>query len=123
MPFIDPASGKLVQPPKPNAIKLETFVFDALPLCEKSIIYETDRADEFAPIKNAEGMDSPATSKAIQIDRAARWLEAAGVSVARGSDGKAAAVLEVSQTTAIYPEDLAHVKLPRRIEAGTKSLI
>jgi UDP-N-acetylglucosamine/UDP-N-acetylgalactosamine diphosphorylase len=64
-------------------VKLERFVFDALPLCRSSIVYETDRVEEFAPIKNATGVDSVESSKALQTARAARWLEAAGVKVPR----------------------------------------
>src|SRR6201999_439407 len=60
VPFVDD-SGKLVQPEKPNAVKLEQFVFDAIPLAKNAIVYETDRAEEFSPVKNAEGADSPAT--------------------------------------------------------------
>ncbi|NJL31330.1 MAG: hypothetical protein HC898_06695 [Phycisphaerales bacterium] len=46
VPYLDGASGQQIKPDKSNAVKLETFVFDALPMCSKSIIYETDRADE-----------------------------------------------------------------------------
>ncbi len=79
--YYDEAKDQTVTPTSPNAVKLETFVFDALPQCDHSIVYETDRVDEFAPIKNAdvEGQvetDSPASSKQIQTERAARWLEA-----------------------------------------------
>jgi UDP-N-acetylglucosamine/UDP-N-acetylgalactosamine diphosphorylase len=44
-------------------------------------VYETDRAEEFSPVKNAEGVDSPETSRRDQIRRAARWLKEAGVEV------------------------------------------
>lgn len=126
VPFVNLETGQPIRPEKPNAVKLETFVFDALPMCQKAIIYETDRIDEFAPIKNADGpgvQDSPATSKAIQIERAARWLEANGVEVARDQEGKPAAVIEISQLTAIYPEDLKGRALPRRVEAGQQILL
>ena len=122
---VDLDTGEQVEPKEPNAVKLETFVFDALPLTASSIIYETSRADEFAPIKNAdepgkEVTDSPASSKRIQIERAGRWLESAGVAVPRkGAEaGRVDATLEVSQLTAIYPEDLKAVALPERIASG-----
>src|SRR5205809_7777385 len=75
--FVD-ESGKQVKPEKPNAVKLEQFVFDAIPLAKNAIVYETDRAEEFSPVKNAEGSDSSATCRRDQIRRAARWLTRAG---------------------------------------------
>jgi UDP-N-acetylglucosamine/UDP-N-acetylgalactosamine diphosphorylase len=103
---IDLESGQPVKPEKPNAVKLETFVFDALPLTRTSIIYETDRLDEFAPIKQAEGIDSPATSEAWTTKRNAEWLEAAGAAVPRKSDGTADCVIELASSFALYPGDI-----------------
>jgi UDP-N-acetylglucosamine/UDP-N-acetylgalactosamine diphosphorylase len=125
VPYIDLATGRQVQPGKPNAVKLETFVFDALPLCDASIIYETDRVEEFAPIKNADAsppqdsVDSPYTSKQLQSERAARWLEANGVVVPRDDDGRAEATLEITPRTAIYPQDLEGHALPELVAPGT----
>src|SRR5207249_9080184 len=70
--YIDDAGNK-VEPGKPNAVKLEQFVFDAIPLAKNAIVYETERAEEFSPVKNAEGADSPATCRRDQLRRAARW--------------------------------------------------
>lgn len=124
VPFVDSDTGELVQPAAPNAVKLEAFVFDAIPLCRSSIVVETDRVEEFAPIKNAEGADSPTTSRQIQTERAARWLEHAGVKVARRKDGVADCVLEISPLTAMWPDDLKGLKdLPARIEPGQKLAI
>ncbi|MCD6365293.1 MAG: UDPGP type 1 family protein, partial [Planctomycetes bacterium] len=80
--FVD-ETANLIEPGRPNAIKLEMFVFDALPLADKTVILETSRSEEFSPIKNAAGSDSPATSLHDQIRRAAEWLEEAGASVPR----------------------------------------
>ncbi|MEO1236737.1 MAG: UTP--glucose-1-phosphate uridylyltransferase [Planctomycetota bacterium] len=128
--FWDEARGETQLPGEANAVKLETFVFDALPMCEDSIIYETDRVDEFAPIKNADtpeaeadAADSPASSKKLQTERAARWLEANGVAVARKPDGEVDAVIEIKQTTAIYPADLAEVELPAEVKPGDELLL
>jgi UDP-N-acetylglucosamine/UDP-N-acetylgalactosamine diphosphorylase len=98
-------------------------VFDALPLCERSIVYETDRVEEFAPIKNADGLDSPRTSRELQIERAARWLQSAGVSVARDAEGKVAASLELPHLAAIEPDDLQDRPLPPQIKAGEERLL
>ncbi len=119
--FCDPdADGRCVTPDEPNAVKLEMFVFDALPLAERSIVLETDRVEEFAPIKNAEGNDSPETSKALQIERAARWLEARGVRIPRDSQNEVIATIEISPLTATDPSHLEGVDLPEEIEPGSE---
>lgn len=126
VPCIDPVTGEAVNPSSPNGVKLEMFVFDALPMCSNSIIYETDRIEEFAPIKNADGagaLDCPLTSKQIQTERAARWLESHRVKVARKSDGSVDAVIEISQLTAIEAADLKKLDLPDSIDAGTEVLL
>jgi UDP-N-acetylglucosamine/UDP-N-acetylgalactosamine diphosphorylase len=82
VPYVE-ENGQLVKPDKPNAIKLEQFVFDAIPLARNPIVYTTRRAEEFSPVKNAQGDDSPAASRRDQVHRAADWLELAGVNVAR----------------------------------------
>ncbi len=118
--------GVLISPKTPNGVKLETFVFDALPLCDESIILETDRVEEFAPIKNADAegaVDSPATSKSLQSERAARWLEAHGVKVARTDDGWVDAVIEIKPTTATDPADLKDFKIPSEIASGDEVLL
>lgn len=116
IPHIDTQTGALVKPDAPNGVKLERFVFDALPMAERSIILETSRVEEFAPIKNAEGADSPASCASLQTERSARWLEAVGVRVPRRPDGSPDCVLEISPLTALEPADLKNASLPRAIE-------
>lgn len=50
---------------KNNAYKFETFVFDIFQFFKDVLIMRVERNEEFAPIKNKEGVDSPET--AIQI--------------------------------------------------------
>ncbi len=57
-----------------SGIKFETFVFDALPLAETSVVQLADRDLEFAPVKNRSGVDSIKTSKAALAQRNARWI-------------------------------------------------
>lgn len=95
IPHVD-ESGTLVKPDKVNGVKLEQFVFDAIPLAKNAIVFTTDRAEEFSPVKNADGGDSPATSKRDQTRRFARWLKAAGVNVPTKPDGEPDATIEIS---------------------------
>ena len=117
--YIDPATGERIEPEEPNAVKLETFVFDALPLAENSIVLETTR-EEFAPIKNASGVDSPTTSHELQTERNARWLEQLGVKVPRTGEGKVNATIEISPLTALEPEDFPATELPQAIASGSR---
>lgn len=66
--FLD-ESGKLIEKPdKPNAYKFESFLFDAFESLGKIAILRVKREDEFAPVKNAEGVDSPETARKLYID-------------------------------------------------------
>ncbi|MEM9081992.1 MAG: UDPGP type 1 family protein [Planctomycetota bacterium] len=109
---VDPVTGNAFEPTEPNAVKLEMFVFDAIPFAKQSLIYETDRINEFAPIKNAEGKDSAASSAEIQTERAARMLEKAGFEVPRDANGTPACTLEMSPQTAMEWGDLKGVQVP-----------
>lgn len=82
VPFVD-ASGSLVKPSAPNAIKFERFVFDLLPLADRTIVVEGDAKEVFAPVKNADGAatDTPTHCRLALIAQHKRWLEKAGVSV------------------------------------------
>jgi len=70
-----------VKPEKANGIKFEMFVFDALPFARNPLVLEARRADDFSPVKNAEGVDSPRTCREDQLRQFARWFRAAGVAV------------------------------------------
>lgn len=100
------ADGRLVQPTEPNAVKFETFIFDALPLAQRWAIVETDRATEFEPLKNATGSDSPATVRQRMSDRFADWLETAGIRVMRRPDGSVPFGIEVSPLLALDAAEL-----------------
>lgn len=62
--YID-KDGKLVIPTKPNCYKFEKFVFDSFGLFDEIAILRGKREEDFAPIKNAEGLDSPETAKKL----------------------------------------------------------
>ena len=85
VPFVD-ATGKLVEPAAPNAIKFERFIFDLLPAAKNPLAIEVDAQTTFMPVKNAPGekRDTPETARAALVDLHRSWLEADGATVADG---------------------------------------
>jgi UDP-N-acetylglucosamine/UDP-N-acetylgalactosamine diphosphorylase len=90
------ATGKPVRPAAPNGAKFEMFIFDALPFARNALVVETRREDDFSPVKNAEGVDSPRTAREDQLRQYARWLQRAGASLATNASGLPAVTLEIS---------------------------
>jgi UDP-N-acetylglucosamine/UDP-N-acetylgalactosamine diphosphorylase len=105
VPHLD-ENGRDVHPEKENALKFEMFIFDALPMAERWVVVESLRREEFAPVKNASGVDSPETAKQAISDLAADWLTRAGVQVPRDADGSAAVALEISPLFALDAAEL-----------------
>ncbi len=119
VPYVN-EKGEEVQPQKENALKFELFIFDALPKADRWTVVETGRREEFEPLKNATGPDSPETVRRAMSNLAADWLERAGVKVPRRDNGDAAVPLEISPLYALDAEELA-AKVDRgmRIESAT----
>ncbi|MDY5954335.1 MAG: UDPGP type 1 family protein [Kiritimatiellia bacterium] len=63
--------GSTVKPEKPNACKFEKFIFDVLPDAQTVVNLAFDRNEEFSPVKNAEGKDSP---ESCRMDLMAKWM-------------------------------------------------
>ncbi len=108
--------GEMVEPEEPNGFKFEQFIFDALPRAKEVMIMETDRDEEFSPIKNADGEDSPATARQDLSNLFAGWLEDCQVDVKRDSAGNALNRIEISPLYALDKSDLEH-KLPENFIA------
>lgn len=62
--YID-ENGNLISSDKPNAYKFEAFLFDAFETLNDMAILRVKREEEFAPVKNAEGEDSPETARKL----------------------------------------------------------
>ena len=73
--------GRVVKATEPNGYKFEKFIFDALPEAAGVTCFAFDRREEFSPVKNAEGKDSPATCRADLQAKWRRQLAKAGVAV------------------------------------------
>lgn len=57
--------GEKVVPDGPNAYKFEAFLFDAFGELDDMVILRVKREEEFAPVKNATGTDSPETAREL----------------------------------------------------------
>ena len=90
------ADGTPSKPAKANGVKFEMFVFDALPFAKAAVTIEAPRGDDFSPVKNAEGVDSPQTCRDDQLRQFVRWLRAAGAGVPADATGLPPFALEVS---------------------------
>lgn len=55
-------NGELIKPDEPNAYKFESFIFDAFNKLDDMLIFRVKREEEFAPVKNKEGVDSVETA-------------------------------------------------------------
>ena len=62
------SNGEIVVPDKPNAYKFESFLFDAFERLDDIAILRVKRENEFAPIKNATGIDSPETASELYLN-------------------------------------------------------
>jgi UDP-N-acetylglucosamine/UDP-N-acetylgalactosamine diphosphorylase len=111
IPWVD-EQGRPRRSTLPNGFKLERFVFDALPLAERVSVVETLREEEYAPVKNAEGADSPASTRQALVALYRRWLDAAGVRLPEG-----ARALEIDHSRVSDPEDLRTLGIRRADEA------
>lgn len=117
VPHID-EDGKLVKPDEPNGYKFEMFVFDALPFARAPLVIETLREDDFSPVKNAEGEDSPETARIDQLKQWTRWVKALGVTIPADKDGVPKVQFEISPLYADTETSLRErwFSLPRKPE-------
>ena len=60
-PYMD-ENGEVIKVNKPNAYKYEAFIFDGFSFFDNISILRGRREEDFAPVKNAEGEDSPKTA-------------------------------------------------------------
>ena len=103
IPFVE--DGALITPTEPNGYKFEKFIFDILPNAKRAAFLAFEPKDEFSPVKNAEGSDSPATCQADLQAKWAKWLAAIGVKVPKGIP------VEIDPVYALDATDLQKVGL------------
>ena len=124
IPFIN-GSGEYESPKELNGVKFEMFVFDALSKANNTVIIEGLRNDNFSPVKNADGIDSPKSCQKDQLNQAIRWLNAAGVELDISPEGNKTKdfSFEINYRFAMDEEDFINqwnnLKNKPTIELGT----
>lgn len=64
VPYVD-EDGNFIKPETPNAYKFETLILDMVYMMDDCLSFEVDREKEFAPVKNATGVDSVESARAL----------------------------------------------------------
>ena len=106
VPYVSDVGERCV-PDKENGIKLESFVFDALPYAKNIVHMEIVREKEYYPVKTLEGPDSPRVAKQWMSNLYGQWLESAGIEVPRDGSGNVTARIEISPLYALDEQELA----------------
>lgn len=92
-----------------NCWKFEQFLFDAFPLLGSMMPFGVIREEEFSPVKNAEGTDSPQTARIMIGKLHAEWLRAAHVKI------NPAKLYEISPTISYAGEGLSQRVFEREL--------
>eukprot|EP00002_Diphylleia_rotans_P036072 TRINITY_DN7923_c0_g1_i1.p1 TRINITY_DN7923_c0_g1~~TRINITY_DN7923_c0_g1_i1.p1 ORF type:complete len:511 (-),score=108.75 TRINITY_DN7923_c0_g1_i1:1606-3138(-) len=111
IPFVN-ASGLIEKPQANNGIKLEQFIFDMFPHAENLVAFEVPREEDFSPLKNATGEDSPETSRQLLSDLHKRYIVAAGGSFG----GDVTALCEISPLLSYGGEGLEKIASGQTIQ-------
>ena len=86
-----------------NGIKLEYFIFDSFSFADKMTAVNIKRSNEFAPVKNKSGKDSPATALTLYSNFCKQLLIKNGAILEDNSDDK---ICEISPLTSYDGEGL-----------------
>lgn len=105
-------------PVEREAVKFETFVFDALPEAATVVVQLAERAEEFAPLKNRVGVDSIASARAALVARNRRWIAAALAHLSLPPEGP----VEIEPGLAYDVEDLRGRAAVVELAAGGRLL-
>jgi len=93
-------------------LKFESFVFDSIPIAQKACCMEVVREEEFSPVKNQTGIDSPDTARQAMNSLFRRWVTEAGGEVAPNAQ------VEISPLFALDKEELIEKLRGKKVMVG-----
>jgi len=104
IPCVDPSTGETVVPEKPNGWKIELFAFDIFERAQSLYALQTDRNEEFSPLKNsvATPTDNPHTCRLHLSNLHKNWIRKAGGTLVGEQD----ALCEISPLVSYSGEGL-----------------
>ena len=112
IPYYNAATGTTITPESNNGIKLETFIFDVFPFSEHMAVLDVERAEEFAPVKNKAGTDSPDSARQMLSQLAQKWITDAGGKLT----GDTTTICEIAPLTSYAGEGLEKIANGKDIE-------
>lgn len=92
-----------------NLWKFEQFLFDAFPILGSMKLFGVSRENEFAPVKNSNGNDSPYSARQMLGKLHRYWLQKSGVAVKKGK------LYEISPRLSYAGEDLSPAVFEREL--------
>jgi UDP-N-acetylglucosamine/UDP-N-acetylgalactosamine diphosphorylase len=84
------------------------FVFDALGFTTRSVTMQVRREEEFSPVKNYDGADSPQTAQQAMVNLFTRWIRKSGKAAHVPED----LIVEVSPLFALDETEFANNIVP-----------
>ncbi len=109
-------SGDIEYPSEPNGYKFESFIFDIFSYVVDMAVLKVRREEEFAPVKNKDGEDSPFTAKNLVLNLHRNWLINSGVD-SKLLDRK---IVEISPLTSYNGEDIEReLIIDKLFQSGT----
>ena len=100
-------NGRLI-PETRKGLKFEMFVFDALGFTTRSVTMQVRREEEFSPVKNYDGADSPQTAQQAMVNLFTRWIRKSGKAAHVPED----LIVEVSPLFALDETEFAKKFVP-----------
>ncbi len=105
---LEPESGRKVESEPGGCYKFERFIFDSLQFADSAAFVEVRRDTEFAPVKNAEGQDSPQSCRRLMQRMWMEWVKkAGGIADLPSLEGLCEPMIEISPLFASSAEELA----------------
>lgn len=94
--------GNIINPEMPNAYKFELFMFDIFPYLDDMALLRVNREEEFAPVKNRIGSDSPETARKLLLNLHKKYLIDSGIAYEQLENK----IVEISPLASYSGEDI-----------------